>query len=250
MDFGSRLKQLREQNNISRETLANSLQLSYWALSKYENNNRFPDKETLQKIADYFKVSIDSLIRNSTPQKNNGNFNKPNIIPILSFIRAELPILAEENWEDEIEVPAGLEADFALRVKGDSMSWVGIHNGDLALMRQANTASHGMIVAVIAEDKERETTLNFYIQKNGHPVLRAANPAFRDTDITEKHRIIGQLIKVIKEPPSLATYKDLLGTKKMADEGWTDAIETAVQIGFNGKELKKAVEVLGLLKEK
>ncbi|MEW6698701.1 MAG: helix-turn-helix transcriptional regulator [Bacillota bacterium] len=65
MSLGNRLKTLREENNLSREELANLLGLSYWAISKYENNERIPDHETLNKIADYFKITIDYLLGRS-----------------------------------------------------------------------------------------------------------------------------------------------------------------------------------------
>lgn len=62
MELGDRIKLLREEENISRENLADYLNISYAALSKYETNSRFPDKNTLNKFADYFNVSIDYLM--------------------------------------------------------------------------------------------------------------------------------------------------------------------------------------------
>ncbi len=62
MEFGKRLKLLREEIELDRETLAERLKISYSAVSKYETNVRFPDKDTLNKIADFFKVSIDYLL--------------------------------------------------------------------------------------------------------------------------------------------------------------------------------------------
>src|SRR5690606_35452337 len=62
MNFENRLKQLRQEKNLTRKELANKLQLSYWALSKYETGERFPDPDILNKIADYFSVSLDYLM--------------------------------------------------------------------------------------------------------------------------------------------------------------------------------------------
>ncbi len=60
--FHERLKKLRESENISREHLANSLGITYSALSKYETGKREPGLELLQKIATHFDVTTDYLL--------------------------------------------------------------------------------------------------------------------------------------------------------------------------------------------
>ena len=62
MEFGERLKSLREEKNITRFALANILSVSYSTVSKYETNIRFPDKGTLITLADFFDVSLDYLL--------------------------------------------------------------------------------------------------------------------------------------------------------------------------------------------
>jgi transcriptional regulator with XRE-family HTH domain len=62
MELGDRLKQLREEKKLTRNALAGRLNVSYSAVSKYETNVRFPDKETLIRLADFFDVSIDYLL--------------------------------------------------------------------------------------------------------------------------------------------------------------------------------------------
>lgn len=62
MEFGERLRALREEKNITREALASRLNVSYSAVSKYETNVRFPDKDTLVELADFFDVSLDYLL--------------------------------------------------------------------------------------------------------------------------------------------------------------------------------------------
>jgi len=62
MNFGERIKLLREELNLTREELANKFGIAYQTLSKYETNARFPDKETLKRFADFFGVSIDYLL--------------------------------------------------------------------------------------------------------------------------------------------------------------------------------------------
>lgn len=61
-DFGIRLKRLRLDSNLTQEQLGKKLNVTNVGVSKWESNERFPDKDTLVKIADYFDVSIDYLL--------------------------------------------------------------------------------------------------------------------------------------------------------------------------------------------
>lgn len=62
MNVGDRIRNLREKDGVSREQLAQSLEITYAALSKYETSKRQVDYETLIKIADYFDVTTDYLL--------------------------------------------------------------------------------------------------------------------------------------------------------------------------------------------
>jgi transcriptional regulator with XRE-family HTH domain len=62
MNIGSRIAHLRDQRGWTQEHLASSLGISRAALSHYEKNRREPDSETLTKVADLFKVTIDYLV--------------------------------------------------------------------------------------------------------------------------------------------------------------------------------------------
>jgi len=77
MEFGDRLKILREDKNWSREYLAKKLKISYSAISKYETNVRFPDQEILKIISELFKVSTDYLLGNSDIKNPYNEENLP-----------------------------------------------------------------------------------------------------------------------------------------------------------------------------
>lgn len=62
MNFGDNLKDLREAQHITQSQLAEYLQVSRPTIAGYETKNRQPDFEKLEKIADFFQVSIDFLI--------------------------------------------------------------------------------------------------------------------------------------------------------------------------------------------
>ena len=66
-----RLKQLRMERKISQIKLAMDLNVNQNSISRYESGLREPDYNTLSKIADYFKVSIDYLLyRTENPKLN------------------------------------------------------------------------------------------------------------------------------------------------------------------------------------
>lgn len=60
--FCERLKELRQDNNLSTIQLANELEVGDSTISRWENGLRVPNIDNLYAIAKYFKVSADYLI--------------------------------------------------------------------------------------------------------------------------------------------------------------------------------------------
>ena len=60
--FGTRLKQLRNENGLHQDELAEKIGVKRAVVGQYENDKVFPSVEVLIKIADYFEVSIDYLL--------------------------------------------------------------------------------------------------------------------------------------------------------------------------------------------
>ena len=61
MTFGNRIAALRKERGMTQEMLANNLGVTNQAVSKWENDQSYPDIEQLPNLADLFGVSIDSL---------------------------------------------------------------------------------------------------------------------------------------------------------------------------------------------
>ena len=77
-------------------------------------------------------------------------------LPIVGRVAAGSPVLATEHIEDYCELSAGFfspQADFLLRVTGDSMRDVGILDGDLLAVHSTPTARDGQIVVARIEDE-------------------------------------------------------------------------------------------------
>lgn len=60
--LGERLKSLRKERKLTQEELGRKVNVTKVSISGYENGNRSPDTETLQKLADFFEVTTDYLL--------------------------------------------------------------------------------------------------------------------------------------------------------------------------------------------
>lgn len=67
--LGPRLKKLRTTKKMTQKELAEMINVTNVSVSGYESGNRFPDTDTLQRLADCFDVTTDYLLgRSDNPQ--------------------------------------------------------------------------------------------------------------------------------------------------------------------------------------
>lgn len=63
MSFSEKLQRLRKNKNISQEELAEIMNVSRQAVSKWESGQSIPDIDKLVEISNYFNVSVDNLLK-------------------------------------------------------------------------------------------------------------------------------------------------------------------------------------------
>jgi len=131
--------------------------------------------------------------RESVPSRRNVR------VPLIGRIRAGVPILAVENYEQYIDFPVGNRyygADelFALRVVGDSMIGAGIFDKDIVVVRRSAAAENGTIVVALIGD---EATLKTFYREKGHIRLQPENPDMEPI-ITDECVILGRLLAVLR----------------------------------------------------
>ncbi len=79
-----------------------------------------------------------------------------NGIPIVGYVAAGYPVLAEEHVDDYCDIAPSFfspRADFFLRVRGESMQDVGIMEGDLLAVHKTHEANNGDIVVARVDDE-------------------------------------------------------------------------------------------------
>lgn len=181
-----RLKYLMDRKNLKQsdiiEMVKNSGEyISKSALSQYVNGQSIPDQRKLTILSKVLNVSEVWLMGyGDTEAQNVKNilFIKPSTkkIPVIGTIAAGEPILAVENIEEYIDLDEKINADFALKVRGDSMVGASIFDGDIVFIRKQNDVDDGEIAAVIIDDS---ATLKRVYKFDNRVVLKAENPRFK-----------------------------------------------------------------------
>ena len=69
MGFGEKLFKLRKEKGLSQEALAEKLNTTRQAVSKWENGQGFPETEKLIMIGNVFEVSLDYLLKRNCREK-------------------------------------------------------------------------------------------------------------------------------------------------------------------------------------
>lgn len=81
MEFNNKLYELRKQKGLSQEELAGRLNVSRQTISKWEVGESAPDMDNLVSISELFGVSLDELVLDKTPEKEQ---------PSVQVLRSEL----------------------------------------------------------------------------------------------------------------------------------------------------------------
>lgn len=193
MTMGDRIKQLREEKDMSQEELGKLVGVQRAAVQKWENGQTKNLKSNVIKtLSDFFGVTPSYLMGMS--DLRNAVEYKTKAVPMLGTISAGEPILVCE--ERGVYVAANDErVDFCLRVKGDSMIDARIHDGDLVFVRKQSMVDNGEIAVVVVDD---EATLKRFYKADGLVLLRPENSKYKPMVYTEQDfkaiRVLGKAI--------------------------------------------------------
>ena len=161
------LKALRKKAGVYQSDVANAIGMSVQAYSHYETGRRDPDTKTLQKLADYFGVSVDAVIGNTDeePKPWKPIVIRPELIgedevmiPVVATLRCGFGRTGEAVYKDQRPVPSsylkrwGDEIVFYEAV-GESMSPT-ITPGDLLVTVPGPAWEDGWIVVVDVNDSD------------------------------------------------------------------------------------------------
>ncbi len=76
MNISKQLKSYRKKFNLSQEELAEIIHVSRPTISNWENGKSYPDLQSLLLLSDYFKISLDELVKGDVVSMKNELENK------------------------------------------------------------------------------------------------------------------------------------------------------------------------------
>lgn len=76
MKFEENLREARKQNGFSQEELAERLDVSRQAVSKWENGSGYPELDKLMNLCDLFHCTLDELLKGDLKEWNTANIDR------------------------------------------------------------------------------------------------------------------------------------------------------------------------------
>jgi repressor LexA len=189
------LKQLEDMGHIDRNShISRSIRILTQVESGFVEQAKQVVKEAAQSVSELFSIPIAGRIVASAP------------IPVpssdLSYFDSESSVEIARSL-----LPSREKVDdlFALEVQGESMIDAMINDGDIVVMKPAQEARNGEMVAVWLNDTD-ETTLKYFYKEGNRVRLQPANPTMKPIFIEnpERLRIMGKVVMVIRQVQSVA----------------------------------------------
>ena len=194
--FGGILKRYREKEGLSQAELAERLGISRSSVSMYERNEREPDFEMEERIADLFGTDINTLRGRESVGKDTTT------IHILGYVQAGIPTDMITEILDDEEIPAAMARCgeyFGLRIKGRSMEPT-FFDGDNIIVKKQPCADSGDIVVVAVNGEN--ATVKILKKTSAGVVLQPKNPDFDPLFFTDEEvksipvTILGKVVEL------------------------------------------------------
>lgn len=199
MNIGDIMRVRRQELGLTLEEVGNYVGVGKSTVRKWEHGdieNMKRDKIAL--LSKILKLSPLTFITGEVEYGVPDNIiplPKTKKIPLLGTIACGEPILAAENIEALINADENLNADFALRCKGNSMINARIFDGDIVYIREQPDVEDGEIAAVLIGE---EATLKRVYKYPSKVVLRPENPLYDDMIYSKEEmnevRILGKAV--------------------------------------------------------
>ena len=178
-EFKDRLEEALKLRDMKPAELARASGVTEGTISQYRKGAYNATQRNLEKIARVLRVPIPWLMGatdSMTTEIPEGFQPMPAMdeVPLVGKIACGTPILAEQNLEGTVSIPAEWRADFTLLCEGDSMSPT-FQDGDLVAIRIQPEVENGEVAAVRIDN---EATLKRVYLHEDYIELRPENTSY------------------------------------------------------------------------
>lgn len=190
------IKSLRTSRGMTQKQLASLCGVHQTAVSQWEKGRTDPDKNSIVTLSEIFNVSADTIMGLESRAE------KKNLIPVLGYVRAGIPIEAVQEILDYEEISESMAASgehFALRITGNSME-PRICDGDVVIVRRQSDVDSGDIAVVLVNSMD--ATVKKIIKKGTSISLVPFNPNYDVTIFTAQEiaslpvTIVGKVVEL------------------------------------------------------
>ena len=103
--FGKRFQELRKKHQYTQEDIANKLNITPQAVSKWENDISAPDITLLKEISDIFNITIDDLLGNTT---NSVKYVEENQRKDINKMLLKINIVSSDGDKVNVNLPLSI----------------------------------------------------------------------------------------------------------------------------------------------
>lgn len=213
-EIGKRISESRKNKGMTQKDLSEIVGVHPATIKRYEDrfiqNAKMPVIKSIGEALDVHPMwllgkievrSYDEFARkyldphNPLLQSDSLSPVERKKIPLLGNIAAGQPIIADEQHDYYVQYGSNINADFCLKVQGDSMINARIYDGDIVFIHAQPEVENGEIAAVAIDD---EVTLKRVYVSDNFIELRAENPQYKpmvfDRSNYSSFRILGKAV--------------------------------------------------------
>lgn len=177
------IKERREELGYSMSEVAAAVGVSVSTVARWESGHiKNMGRDKIENLCKKLRLSPAKLLGLSEELPGITPIPQTKQVPVLGEIACGQPILAEQNHIGTAAIPEGVNADFALICRGDSMVNARINNGDIVFIRRQPVVENNQIAAVRIGN---EATLKRVRFAGNSIVLWPENPKYAPIIVTE-----------------------------------------------------------------
>lgn len=103
-NFAFRLRRLRERKGLTQKEIATHFQLAESTVSMYEQGKREPDFDLLERLADFFEVTVDYLIGRSDKRNHTSTIETEPEVQVIMRAKEEMSPKAFARFLKHVEL--------------------------------------------------------------------------------------------------------------------------------------------------